>query len=181
MRKKSESNFLAAFAFGPCIYSSDSTGSIIITTKSTDRNVVNKIVSGELRGLSPEIIIRKWECSICHRDLEKCVHEVGKFYNNKKCVAIARDIEFTGVSIVDNPEDSRCRITDLLLIKEENGKRTYEWYGFKVNNEDDRFKNIGRALKNGLIPEEAAFSFSKFFSIRIEGKVSYSVKQKFRV
>lgn len=135
--------------------------------------IVSKIISGKFRGLSPGIIIRKWECSVCHGDFEKCVHEIGQVYNGVKCEAIAKDIEFTEVSIVDHPQDARCRITDLLLIKEENNRRIYEWYGFKVNTENDRFRNIQKALQDGLIPENVAFYFSRFFSIQIEGKASY--------
>jgi len=171
LKKKNSS--LIAFAFGSVIYTSDTGGYITAELKIGDLNVINKIISGEIRGLSPEIKISKWECSICNKNFEECPHEEGKLYNNKICKTIAKGIEFTGLSLVDHPEDPRCRITDLLLIKEKAGKRKYEWYGFKVNNENDRFRNIQHALENGLIPQDVAFSFSKFFSIKLEGKASY--------
>lgn len=169
---KKKNDILIAYAFGSVIYSSDTSG-YITTVLKIDPKIINKIISGEIRGLSPEIRIRKWECSICHKNFEECSHEEGKLYNNKICKAIAKEIEFTGVSLVDHPADSRCRITDLLLITEEAGKRKYEWYGFRVDNENDRFKNIQRALEKGLISQNAAFSFSKFFLMKFEGKTSY--------
>jgi len=135
--------------------------------------LIPKIISGEFRGLSPAYKIRKWECSICHEDLEECPHEVGKEYENVKCQQIAKDIEPIETSIVDIPKDPRCRITDLLLIKEENHRRKYEWYGFRVNAEIDRFRNIQRALEANLIPEEVAFYFGSFFSTNLAGNTSY--------
>lgn len=170
---KKKNNFLIAYIFGPVIYSSDTNARIVLTLKITEPAIINKIISGEIRGLSPEMIVRKWKCSICHDDFEKCPHEIGQVYDGVVCQAIAREIKFTGVSIVDHPQNHRCRITDLLIIRERNGRRIYDWYGFKVDTEDDRFRNIQRAFRKGLIPKKAALSFNKFFSIQIEGRASY--------
>ena len=136
-------------------------------------SVIDGIIKGKFRGLSPEMIIKKWECSICHKDFEECSHEVGKQYGNETCKTIARGIEFTSLSVVSMPADPRCAITDLLIIKKENEQRTYEWHGFAVNYESDRFKSIQRALEQKLIPEKAAFYFGKFFSTNIVGKSTY--------
>lgn len=174
MLKKKRGSLVKAFAFGPILYASDSGGSIKTTIEITNLQVVNKIISGELRGLSPSLIIRKWECSICHQNLEDCEHEVGKKYDGLECQSIARDITPVEASLVTVPKDPRCRITDLLLIKEEDGKKILEWYGFSVDSEMDRFKNIQSAQNSKLISVDAAFHFSEFFSINLTGKSSYS-------
>ncbi|RLI39855.1 hypothetical protein DRO64_10025 [Candidatus Bathyarchaeota archaeon] len=123
--------------------------------------------------LSPSIIIKRWECSICHKNYEECPHEAGKKYGKEICRTIARDIEIREISVVDKPTDPKCRIIDLLLVYEEKGRKVYEWHGFKPNNENDHLKNIQRAYENGLIPEKAAFYFGRFFSINTVGHISY--------
>ena len=165
-------NKVEAFAFGPILYASSSpkSGRIAITIKIGNLDLIKKVISGELRGLSPTVKIKRWECSICHQDFERCPHEVGKTYENKICSQIAMNIESVGTSFVDVPKDPRCRITDLLLIKERNRRKVYDWYGFKVDNENDRFRNIKRAFDQRLIPEKALFHFSKLFAINLNGK-----------
>jgi len=87
---------------------------------------------------------------------------------------IAKDVEPIEISVVDVPKDPRCRIIDVLIV--EDGKHPkYIWYGFRVNNELERFQNIQRALENGLIPEKVAFFLAEFFSINFEGKAEFSV------
>ncbi|MFX1538694.1 MAG: hypothetical protein ACFFDI_31285 [Promethearchaeota archaeon] len=167
---------LKAIAFGPIIYASDTKGKISISLNipPVRQDIIQRIVSGKSRGLSPEIKVKKWECSICHDDYEKCIHKSGEKYDEAECCLIARDIEFTGESIVDVPRDPRCRITDLLLVKAVNGNRKkFEWYGFELNADSDRFENIQSALKHKLIPQKAAFRFSEFFSINLLGKCVY--------
>lgn len=167
---------IGAIAFGPAMYASDTSGRILtsMSIPPTRQDIIQRIISGESRGLSPEINVRKWECSVCHNDYEKCIHKNGKEYDGVECCLIARDIEFNGESIVDIPRDLRCRITDLLLIKVVDGNRKqFEWYGFELSVESDRFENIQSALKHKLIPHEAAFRFSEFFSINLFGKSVY--------
>jgi len=106
-------------------------------------------------------------------DLEECPHQIGRQYGKAKCQPIAKNIEFTEISVVDSPKDPRCRVFDLLIIKKENHQRIYEWYGFEVNTEMDRFRSIQRALEGNFIPEKAAFYFGKFFSINLVGNTSY--------
>lgn len=164
---------MVAFAFGHAQYASEADGHISVELKITSEEIVSKIISGESRGLSPEWIVRRWECSICHKNLEECPHEVGKRYDNMICKMIARDMKGTGLSVVSVPADPRCRIIDMLIIK--NGKNPeYIWYGFRVNTELDRFRNIQKAYEEGLIPEKVAFFFGKFFSINSEGKAVFS-------
>lgn len=163
---------MRAFGFGIAQYSSNEDGYISVVVDITNEEIVSKIISGEYRGLSPAWIVRKWECSICHENLEECPHEVGKRYDNMICKMIARDIEATELSVVSVPENPRCRIIDMLVVK--NGKNPeYIWYGFRVNTELDRFKNIQRAYEKGLIPEKATFFFGKFFAINSEGKAIF--------
>jgi len=169
-----KSNFLKAFAFGPIMFASDTGGNIKITLAIGNLQVADRIISGEIRGLSPELKIRKWECSICHDDFEKCDHEVGERYSGLECQLIARGITFSGASMLTvPPKDPRCRITDLLLIREENGRKKLEWYGFRVNSELDRFRSIQSAYDSKLIPQEAAFRFGEFFSINLTGNTVY--------
>ena len=144
-----------------------------ILGKITNLEILHKIISGEIRGLSVGMRIRKWECSICHKDYETCPHEKGKLYGGVKCYPIAKEIEFTEISLVKFPADPRCKVTDLLIIKIECGKKIYEWYGFEAPSKKIHLKNIRWALQSRLIPNEVANHFSKFFSINSEGKVVY--------
>jgi hypothetical protein len=56
--------------------------------------------------LSPEMIIRRRECSICGQSVDpwsSCRHEVFKVYNGKECYRIIKDCELLGVSLVLDP------------------------------------------------------------------------------
>jgi len=170
--EKKRDRILRAIAFG-AIYASDTNEGIRMAIEIAELGMLDKIISGEVRGLSPAYIIREWECSICHGDLEECPHQIGRQYGKAKCQPIAKNIEFTEISVVDSPKDPRCRVFDLLIIKKENHQRIYEWYGFEVNTEMDRFRSIQRALEGNFIPEKAAFYFGKFFSINLVGNTSY--------
>jgi hypothetical protein len=162
---------MTAFAFGNVQYASE--GGYISVEMMISEEMVSKVISGQYRGLSPEWRVRKWECSICHENLEDCPHEVGKRYDDLICEMIARDIDAIGLSIVAFPADPRCRIIDMLLVK--NGKNPeYVWYGFRVNSERERFENIQKAREKGLIPENVAFFFAEYFTIHLEGKAVFS-------
>lgn len=55
---------------------------------------------------SPEMIIRRHECSICHADVtpwSDCTHEPGRVYMGQCCYRIAHDVEFLSISLVTNP------------------------------------------------------------------------------
>lgn len=160
------------FLFGPVIFASDSEGHIDTVIQVTVPDVVRKVISGERRGLSPDVKIERWECSICHEDYEECLHEEGKKYGGALCRALPKDIEFFGASLVARPKDPRARVTDLLVI-EKNHMEKFTWYGFPVEAENQRFKHIQRALKSGLIPEKAALHFGQYFSVNLEGKAIY--------
>lgn len=70
---------------------------------------------------SPEILIKKTECSICHSDFRKCDHLQGVIYNGELCKMMGVDIEFRGSSLVSEPRDRRCRIWPFNIEKEKNG------------------------------------------------------------
>lgn len=59
---------------------------------------------------SPEILIKKEECSICGLDMRACEHLKGYGYNGKICRGIAKDFELKTVSLVTVPKDPRCRV-----------------------------------------------------------------------
>lgn len=173
MKTKNPHKTERVYVFGPAQYAYDANGPVVIGLEITNKEFVPKIISGEYRGLSTAYIVRKWKCSICNGNLEECPHEVGKKYDNAKCQMLANDVELTEISVVNVPKDPRCRIIDMLIIK--NGKHPeFTWYGFRANIEMDRFKNIQEAKENGLIPEKVALFFAEFFSITSEGKAVFS-------
>lgn len=55
-----------------------------------------------LPGISPGWTLRL-ECSICGKDPVLCDHVLGKTYNGQVALAVAKDIRFDHVSIVDQP------------------------------------------------------------------------------
>ena len=87
------------------MFDSDNKGFISIIMRLHNELWLRYIITGQSRGVSPDIIIKRWECSICHKDFEKCDHEEGTFYNCSPCQLIAKDTEFTGASLVDEPKD----------------------------------------------------------------------------
>lgn len=60
--------------------------------------------------VSPETKVKYRECSICGRNIKECAHIPGRVYSGLPCRQICRDLEGLSVSLVDNPEDPRCRI-----------------------------------------------------------------------
>ena len=65
---------------------------------------------GEGLYMSPEIIIGKELCSICHTNIKSCDHIPGYLYNGTRCSSIPKDVSLKSISIVPNPVDRRCRI-----------------------------------------------------------------------
>jgi len=133
-----------------------------------DPEMIERIRSGKT-GLSPGIKIKKFQCSICKEDYETCPHEEYKFYENIECHALMSDWEGVELSGVDNPSDSRAKVTDMLTIEIINNKKKFTWYGFKVNNDISRFKNLQSAKDQKLITEKIALKFIDFFSNNYTG------------
>lgn len=168
------SKFLVAYAFTTVIFVTEGTGDITATLMLKDPTMLERIISGKSRGISPSVIIRNWECSICHGNYEKCPHEEGSQYDGVICQLIAKNIEFTGASLVDEPKDPRCRVNDLLVISSLDGKKLFEWYGFELYTENIRFKDIQHAYKSKLISQKAAFRLSELFSVKLYGVVRFT-------
>lgn len=176
-RAKDKRKFLVAYAFTTVMFASDSAGYISAIGKiGTYEPLLDRMISGQTRGVSPDVLIREWECSICHKNYEKCPHEEGTLYNGISCQLIAKNIKFMGTSFVDEPKDPRCRVNDLLVIWEVGGAKLFEWYGFEVYTENLRFKNIEYARSQKLISQKAAFTLSEFFSVHLFGKVVFIEK-----
>jgi len=162
-----------AYAFGPVIFASDLSSSIDVTIKLTKKDVIEKIKDGKHKGLSPEMKIRSFLCSICNEDYEYCTHIEGKTYDDILCRLAPHNIEFLNVSFVDNPQDEKARINDLLVIEKSNKKIKYSWYGFALDKDDRRFKHIQKAMKSGFISEKIALKFSTFFTTTLIGTATY--------
>lgn len=116
-------SIIEAYCFGSVLYAVDSSTHISVKIILTNNQIIEKIISGESRGLSPEIKIKRWICSICNQDYEECIHERGNNYEGKTCAVYPKDTEATGGSIVSTPKDPRCQIDDLLVIEELSGKK----------------------------------------------------------
>ena len=59
---------------------------------------------------SPEILIKREVCSICKCNFKVCGHFAGAIYGGIRCVSEPKDFELRSISIVEFPEDPRCRI-----------------------------------------------------------------------
>lgn len=57
-----------------------------------------------------EVLIERYDCSVCEKDTRACSHIAGMWYGGRECVYIARGIQPDSLSIVEYPEDPRCRI-----------------------------------------------------------------------
>jgi hypothetical protein len=60
--------------------------------------------------VSPGMVVNSYECSICGEEYDSCPHLEGVAYNGVFCNRVLRDIEFTEVSLVDEPHDKRARV-----------------------------------------------------------------------
>ena len=169
---KTPNEKLIGYAFGPAIFAGNSKANLDVTAKFTDPVLIELIKSG-VRGLSPAMKMSKFQCSICKKDYELCPHEDGMLYNGVECHATALDLQTIEVSVVTEPADPKAEITDLLVIENHGNKRTYTWYGFKVDDDSRRFKHIQKACNQGLIPNSVGLRFSTFFTNNYEGIIKY--------
>lgn len=58
-------------------------------------------------------IIKKSECSICHKDLDTCDHLKGKLYWGELCYRVITEMDLEEVSLVENPANKLCRIISI--------------------------------------------------------------------
>lgn len=164
---------LIAYIFGPTIFDSEG-GSLDGVSRIMDTDIIEKIKSGESRGLSPEVKIKWFQCGICKKNYEEdCDHIEGKFYGDEKCILYPRDIEFLALSIVNVPEDPKARITDMLIVDKTNKKISYSWYGFETDKNNRRFKHIQKAVDSGFISEKLGLKFSNYFLSNYLGIISF--------
>ncbi len=59
---------------------------------------------------SPEILIKKAECSVCKQNIKACMHIPGNIYDGVPCKEKVVDCQFLTVSLVQSPYDMRCRV-----------------------------------------------------------------------
>lgn len=59
---------------------------------------------------SPDLKVKRRDCTICKDNIKKCSHIPGRLYGGVMCRQMMVDFEIESVSIVANPEDPRCRI-----------------------------------------------------------------------
>ena len=169
--KKVESSGRTALVFGTVVYPPWSKEPIPIVLTITKPDMIREVIDGRIRGLAPQIRVKWFSCSICTENIEECEHKIGEKYDEKICAAIPRDIQFLEDSLTDEIVDSRCKVTDLLLIGKGGSECT--WYGFQGVNILDRLKSINDAHKDEIITRAAATKFRFYFSRRSVGHSKY--------
>jgi len=158
-----------AYIFGIVLWAWNSRNNIDVAIAVYDEKQIPRIISGP-KGMSPEIKSRKINCSICYKNYEECLHFEGKSYDGKFCECLMDELEFINVTNVSKPEDSRSKVTDLLIL---NDDKSYIWHGFETSTDNQRFKHIELAQKNKYISEKAALQFTTFFCNTDVGVVKY--------
>jgi hypothetical protein len=80
-------------------------------------------------GVSPEIVLAGWDCTICGADAETCEHIAGRVYNGEQCGRSARGpIRVLGMAWVNRPDQPDARLTALPLPMDElREKMPAEW------------------------------------------------------
>lgn len=71
---------------------------------------IEKFVFPPQAYMSPGLIVTKFTCSICGNDFSECEHRDGLPYWGQICSRIIEDTNVREVSVVDEPEDKKCRI-----------------------------------------------------------------------
>lgn len=170
----SKQDDVIGYFFGPAIFSSDNTTSIDITGRTTNREMICGIIDGTTRGLSPEMKIGWYQCTICLQNYENCPHDVGKNYSEKPCQLMPRDTEVITQSVVSMPKDPKARVTDLLIIEKKGSQTMFTWHGFGSDKENRRFQHIQSAKDSGHISEKIALKFVNFYLEQFIGSTTYS-------
>ncbi len=86
-------------------------------------------------GMSPAMVVRQAECSICGGDPEVCPHIAGRSYEGARCYRIIKDAEITEVSLVTRPRQPDARITKMSIdIRDLQRSLPMQWRpGMRVN------------------------------------------------
>jgi hypothetical protein len=61
-------------------------------------------------GMSPGMVIKSAECSICGSDPEDCTHITGRLYDGKRCILIIKEADILEISFVGRPSQPDARI-----------------------------------------------------------------------
>ncbi len=159
---------IKAYVFGSWLWGWNSQNNLDSVIFTNDERLIQIIIDGH-RGLSPELAVRRLNCSICGQNYEDCSHMEGKFYDNEICACLIDNMEPLNVTIVTTPEEPKSRVTDMLVV-EDNGK-SFTWYGFDTVNDDQRFRHIDKAMTLRYITERMALKFSTYFCSNETGKI----------
>ena len=81
---------------------------VFSTIESLNKTFLDKFGPGIY--FSAEFLVEQSACSICKKDFRSCEHISGRIYDGILCSIIIQRFQGKGVSIVENPEDPRCRI-----------------------------------------------------------------------
>ena len=77
---------------------------------SSRLNDIEKLLFPPITFLSPGMIIKHSECSICGKEYGDCNHIRGRAYMGRFCSRILKDVEVIEVSYVNEPANKRCRV-----------------------------------------------------------------------
>lgn len=74
-------------------------------------------------GLSPGMIVRNAECSICKADPEDCEHITGRVYDGVRCLRVIKEADILEFSFVARPNQPDARIMRMSVGTAELSKR----------------------------------------------------------
>jgi hypothetical protein len=67
-------------------------------------------ISHKRIGVSPELLIHGFDCTVCGQDAESCEHIAGGKYGGQICARRPREIEVLGIAWVSRPEQPDARL-----------------------------------------------------------------------
>lgn len=86
-----------------------------VKARIDDDTTLSRIKSGELVGFSLGGIAKEYECEICHKDYVTCPHLIGKTYRGKESVRRIKDLDIAEISIVSDPANMYCSISEAVV------------------------------------------------------------------
>lgn len=93
-----------------------------------------------MMGMSLEMV-QEWECSICGKNALLCSHKKKTLYHGELMVRTAKNIEFLGIALVDNPDMPEMTYIHPAPISEEKLEEILGEENYKI------FKNSGIPLR----------------------------------
>jgi hypothetical protein len=86
-------------------------------------------------GMSPGMLVREAECSICGRDPDLCEHIKGRVYDGETCVRIVKQVDLLEVSFVARPAQPDARIMRVSVPRAELAERFGQGFqpGVQIN------------------------------------------------